>query len=124
MTQRNVLGGELEECGTDPMTGFTRTGCCIAVPEGGSMHTVCTVVTADFLEHQREIGNDLLTPVPAYGFPGLQPGDRWCVVAPRWFASYEAGRAARGGSRGGVFLRGDPWLARRARCAARRRSRG
>ena len=94
MTQRNVLGGELQECGTDPMTGFTRTGCCEAVPEGASLHTVCTVVTADFLEHQREIGNDLVTPLPAYGFPGLRPGDRWCVVAPRWLASHEAGRAA------------------------------
>jgi uncharacterized protein (DUF2237 family) len=94
MTQRNVLGGELQECGTDPVTGYTRTGCCEAVPEGGSLHTVCTVVTADFLEHQREIGNDLLTPMPAYGFPGLHPGDRWCVVAPRWLASHEAGRAA------------------------------
>lgn len=94
MAQRNVLGGELEECGTDPLTGYTRTGWCEAVPEGGSLHTVCTVVTADFLDHQREIGNDLLTPVPAYGFPGLRPGDRWCVVAPRWLTSHEAGRAA------------------------------
>ncbi len=94
MTQRNVLGGELQECGTDPVTGFTRTGWCEAVPAGGNLHTVCTVVTADFLEHQREIGNDLVTPIPAYGFPGLVPGDRWCVVAPRWLASHEAGRAA------------------------------
>lgn len=94
MTQRNVLGGELAECGTDPMTGFTRTGCCEAVPTGGNLHTICTVVTADFLEHQREIGNDLLTPMPQYGFPGLTPGDRWCVVAPRWLQSHQAGRAA------------------------------
>lgn len=94
MTQRNVLGGELDECGTDPMTGFTRTGCCEAVPAGGSLHTICTVVTADFLEHQRDIGNDLLTPRPEWGFPGLRPGDRWCVVAPRWVESMQAGRAA------------------------------
>jgi uncharacterized protein len=94
MVQRNVLGGDLEECGTDPMTGFTRTGCCEAVPAGGSMHTICTVVTADFLEHQREIGNDLITPRPEWGFPGLTPGDRWCVVAPRWAQSAKAGRAA------------------------------
>lgn len=94
MTQRNVLGGELVECGTDPMTGFTRTGCCEAVTAGGSLHTICTVVSADFLEHQQEIGNDLITPRPEWGFHGLQPGDRWCVVAPRWVESMQAGRAA------------------------------
>ncbi len=92
--QRNVLGGVLEECGVDPITGFTRTGCCVAVPEGGNLHTICTVVTADFLAHQREIGNDLVSPVPQYGFRGLLPGDRWCVVAPRWLQSHQAGRAA------------------------------
>jgi uncharacterized protein (DUF2237 family) len=64
------------------------------VPAGGSLHTICTVVTADFLDHQREIGNDLLTPRPEWGFPGLRPGDRWCVVAPRWVESLRAGRAA------------------------------
>lgn len=94
MAQRNVLGGDLDECGTDPLTGFTRTGCCESVPEGGGLHTICTVVTADFLEHQRETGNDLVTPRPEWGFPGLVAGDRWCVVAPRWALSLEAGRAA------------------------------
>lgn len=93
-SQRNVLGGWLEECGTDPITGFTRTGCCEALPTGGRLHTICTTVTADFLAHQQEIGNDLLTPRPEYGFPGLRPGDRWCVVAPRWLQSHQAGRAA------------------------------
>ena len=94
MAQRNVLGGDLDECGRDPVTGFTRTGCCEAVPEGRSLHTICTVVTADFLDHQREIGNDLITPRPEWGFPGLHPGDRWCVVAPRWVESARVGRAA------------------------------
>ena len=94
MPQRNVLGEELEECGRDPVTGFTRSGCCEAVPEGHNLHTICTVVTEDFLAHQREIGNDLVTPRPEWGFPGLRPGDRWCVVAPRWVESARAGRAA------------------------------
>lgn len=94
MAQRNVLGGELQECGTDPVTGFSRTGSCEFVPEGAGMHTICVVVTADFLDHQREIGNDLITPMPMYGFRGLVPGDRWCVVAPRWVQSHDAGRAA------------------------------
>lgn len=94
MAQRNVLGGDLDECGTDPLTGFTRNGCCESVPEGGGLHTICTVVTADFLAHQRETGNDLITARPEWGFPGLVPGDRWCVVAPRWAQSLQAGRAA------------------------------
>lgn len=91
---RNVLGGVLEECGVDPLTGFTRTGCCEVTPEDVGNHSVCVVVTADFLAHQREIGNDLMTPYPQYRFPGLVPGDRWCVVALRWMQSYAAGRAA------------------------------
>jgi uncharacterized protein (DUF2237 family) len=90
----NVLGGELEPCGTDPMTGFFRDGCCSTVPEDLGSHTICAVVTADFLAHQREVGNDLSTPMPDYRFPGLQPGDRWCVVAARWWQAYEAGVAA------------------------------
>lgn len=93
-TERNVLGGELEPCGTDPMTGFYRDGCCASGPQDLGSHTVCTVVTEDFLEHQRQVGNDLATPQPAYRFPGLQPGDRWCVVAARWLQAYRAGRAA------------------------------
>jgi uncharacterized protein len=89
----NVIGGELEPCGTDPVTGFYRDGCCTTGPEDLGSHTVCAVVTAQFLEHQREVGNDLSTPIPAYGFAGLEPGDRWCVVAARWLQAYEAGVA-------------------------------
>jgi uncharacterized protein (DUF2237 family) len=90
----NVLGGELEPCGSDPVTGFFRDGCCSTGSEDLGSHTVCAVMTAPFLEHQRAIGNDLITPMPAYEFPGLEPGDRWCVVAVRWFEAYEAGVAA------------------------------
>ncbi|GAA1172185.1 DUF2237 domain-containing protein [Ornithinimicrobium humiphilum] len=91
---RNVLGGALEECGTDPVTGFTRTGRCEVTPEDVGVHGVCSVMTADFLEHQRQLGNDLVTPRPEWGFPGLRPGDRWCVVAARWLQSARAGLAA------------------------------
>jgi uncharacterized protein (DUF2237 family) len=89
----NVIGGELEPCGTDPVTGFYRDGCCTSGPEDLGSHTVCAVMTAEFLEHQRDVGNDLSTPIPAYEFPGLEPGDRWCVVAARWLQAYEAGVA-------------------------------
>jgi uncharacterized protein len=92
--ERNVLGGELEPCGTDPVTGFFRDGCCSTGPEDLGSHTVCAVVTAEFLSHQRRVGNDLTTPRPEYRFPGLRPGDRWCVVASRWLQAYEAGVAA------------------------------
>jgi uncharacterized protein len=92
--QRNVLGGPLEPCGTDPVTGFWRDGCCSAGPEDPGSHTVCAVVSADFLALQRRLGNDLSTPRPEYGFPGLRPGDRWCVVAVRWLQAYQAGAAA------------------------------
>jgi uncharacterized protein len=92
--ERNVLGGELEECGTDPVTGFYRDGCCSSGPEDMGSHTVCAVVTQEFLSHQQSVGNDLVSPVPAYGFPGLRPGDRWCVVALRWLQALEAGVAA------------------------------
>jgi uncharacterized protein len=91
---KNVLGGVLEPCGTDPVTGFYRDGSCVSGPEDLGSHTICSVVTTEFLAYQREIGNDLSTPIPAYGFPGLEPGDRWCVVAARWWAAYEAGVAA------------------------------
>jgi uncharacterized protein len=91
---RNVLGGELEPCGTDPVTGFFRDGCCTTGPEDLGSHTICTVVTTEFLAHQRAVGNDLSTPLPAYQFPGLEPGDRWCVVAGRWWQAYQAGVAA------------------------------
>ena len=91
---RNVLGGALEVCGVDPVTGFTRTGSCTTGPEDLGSHTVCAVMTKDFLAHQQLVGNDLTTPRPQYGFPGLVPGDRWCVVAVRWRTAYEAGIAA------------------------------
>ena len=94
MTDRNVLGGELEACSVDPLTGFYRDGCCTSGPEDIGSHTVCTVVTREFLEHQRSVGNDLMTAMPSYGFPGLNPGERWCVVAARWLQSYQAGVAA------------------------------
>jgi len=91
VSARNVLGGELEPCGTDPVTGFYRDGCCHTGPEDLGSHTICAVVTAEFLEHQRSIGNDLTTPIPHFRFPGLKPGDRWCVTARNWLAAYEAG---------------------------------
>ena len=94
MTERNVLGAELQPCGTDPVTGFFRGGCCRTGPEDLGSHTICAVVTAEFLQHQRGIGNDLSTPMPAYGFPGLVPGDRWCVTAVNWARAYRAGVAA------------------------------
>jgi uncharacterized protein (DUF2237 family) len=93
MTDRNVLGGELEVCGTDPLTGFFRDGCCATGPEDLGSHTVCAVVTAEFLTQQRAVGNDLVSPRPEYGFGGLTPGDRWCVVAARWLQAYQAGVA-------------------------------
>jgi uncharacterized protein len=91
VTARNVLGGPLEQCGTEPMTGFYRDGCCNSGVEDQGSHTICAVVTGDFLEHQRMIGNDLSTPMPGYGFPGLVPGDRWCVTAANWLRAYEDG---------------------------------
>ena len=90
----NVLGEPLEECGTDPVTGFYRDGCCTSGPEDLGSHTVCAVMTAEFLTHQTSVGNDLVTPRPEFGFPGLAPGDRWCVVAVRWLQAYHAGAAA------------------------------
>lgn len=92
-SERNVLGGELQTCGTDPLTGFYRDGCCTSGPSE-AVHLICVVATAEFLAHQRRVGNDLSTPAPAYGFPGLHPGDRWCVVAPRWVQAYADGAAA------------------------------
>jgi uncharacterized protein len=92
--ERNVLGGELETCGTDPVTGFYRDGCCNTGPEDLGSHTVCAVVSAEFLTHQKEVGNDLSSPRPEFGFSGLQPGDRWCVCAARWQQAYDDGAAA------------------------------
>ncbi|HEX5266825.1 MAG TPA: DUF2237 domain-containing protein [Acidimicrobiales bacterium] len=94
MSERNVLGTPLEPCGTDPLTGFFRDGCCNTGPEDFGSHTICAVVTAEFLEHQRGIGNDLVTPMPHYRFPGLVPGDRWCVTAANWLRAHEDGAAA------------------------------
>jgi uncharacterized protein len=94
VTERNVLGDDLEPCGTDPLTGFYRDGSCRTGPEDLGSHTICAVMTPEFLDHQRGIGNDLVTPVPAYRFPGLRPGDRWCVTATNWLRAQEDGVAA------------------------------
>ena len=90
---RNVMGGILAPCSTTPLTGFYRDGCCNTGPEDLGMHVVCARVTRAFLEFAREQGNDLVTPVPEYGFPGLKSGDRWCVCAATWRQAYEAGVA-------------------------------
>lgn len=90
----NVLGADLEPCGTDPVTGFFRDGCCSTGPEDLGSHTICAVVSAEFLEHQRAIGNDLMTPMPQYRFAGLVPGDRWCVTAVNWLRAHHDGAAA------------------------------
>ena len=92
---RNVLGGELIACSNQPLTGFFRNGCCETSAEDVGMHTVCAVMTAEFLSFSRAAGNDLSTPHPEFGFPGLQPGNRWCLCAPRWQQALEAGRAPR-----------------------------
>ena len=89
----NVLGGELEPCGLDPVTGFFRNGCCETAAEDTGMHTVCAVMTADFLAFSAAQGNDLSTPRPEFAFPGLKPGDRWCLCAPRWKEALDAGAA-------------------------------
>jgi uncharacterized protein (DUF2237 family) len=94
MADRNVLGGSLDECGTDPLTGFYRDGCCTTGEEDVGRHTICAVVTAEFLDHQRSIGNDLRTPAPYFRFPGLVPGDRWCVTAANWLRAHQDGKAA------------------------------
>jgi uncharacterized protein len=92
--ERNVLGGALEPCGIDPLTGFFRDGRCATGPEDLGSHTICAVVTAEFLEHQLSIGNDLISPLPRFRFPGLTPGDRWCVTAANWLHAHEDGCAA------------------------------
>lgn len=93
MAARNVLGGELESCSTDPMTGFFRDGCCNTGREDAGLHLVCAEMTEDFLTFSKRRGNDLSTPVPQYEFPGLEAGDRWCLCVLRWKEAYEAGMA-------------------------------
>ncbi len=93
-SDRNVLGGPLQECGTDPLTGFFRDGCCRTGAGDLGSHTICAVMSAEFLAHQQSIGNDLVTPVPAFRFSGLVPGDRWCVTARNWLRAHLDGAAA------------------------------
>ena len=94
MTELNVLGGPLEPCGTDPVTGFYRDGNCSCGPDDRGLHAVCAVMTPEFLAQQQRVGNDLVTPRPEWGFPGLAPGDRWCGVAARWLQAHQDGAAA------------------------------
>jgi uncharacterized protein (DUF2237 family) len=89
----NIVGGELLPCSTSPLTGFYRNGCCSTGTEDVGSHTVCVVVTAEFLEFSKSAGNDLSTPRPEWGFAGLSPGDRWCLCASRWLEAHAAGRA-------------------------------
>ena len=91
----NVLGGALQPCSLDPVTGFYRDGCCNTGREDLGLHTVCVVMTAEFLAFSKAQGNDLSTPMPQYGFAGLKPGDRWCLCAPRWQEAFAAGMAPR-----------------------------
>ena len=92
--QKNVLGGPLKPCSNDPMTGFFRDGSCRTCAEDVGLHTVCVEMTADFLDFSKRSGNDLSTPRPQWEFPGLKPGDRWCVCALRWLEAVEAGHPA------------------------------
>jgi uncharacterized protein len=92
--ERNVLGGPLESCGTEPLTGFYRDGCCRTGPGDLGRHTICAVVSAEFLEYQKSVGNDLSSPVPEYDFPGLAPGDRWCVTTHAWLRAHQEGVGA------------------------------
>ena len=92
---KNVLGTELKRCGTEPMTGFFRDGCCNTSGDDHGVHTVCAEVTEEFLHFSKEAGNDLSTPRPEFAFPGLRPGDRWCLCAARWAEAAEAGKAPR-----------------------------
>jgi hypothetical protein len=92
---RNVFGGQLETCWLKPMTGFFRNGCCDTSPQDVGSHTVCVVVTDEFLKFSKARGNDLSTSMPDYGFPGLKSGERWCLCAPRWQEALEAGQAPR-----------------------------
>lgn len=91
----NVLGGALEPCSTAPLTGFYRNGCCDTGPEDAGSHTVCVLMTEEFLTFSRSRGNDLSTPRPEFGFDGLKPGDRWCLCAARWLEAHREGAAPR-----------------------------
>lgn len=91
--QSNVYGDPLITCSTAPMTGWFRNGCCETDGSDSGVHTVCAVMTAEFLEFSKSVGNDLSTPMPQYGFAGLQPGDQWCLCAARWQEAFEAGKA-------------------------------
>jgi hypothetical protein len=93
--QRNVLGEPIVPCSVDPLTGFYRDGCCNTGPEDRGSHTICAVMTAEFLSFSAARGNDLSTPMPAFGFKGLAPGDQWCLCAARWLEAFEAGAAPR-----------------------------
>lgn len=93
ISQSNVLGTPLQPCSMDPMTGFYRNGHCCTGPGDTGLHTVCTVVTDEFLEFSRQRGNDLSTPIPAYEFPGLNEGDKWCLCVTRWVEAFKAGKA-------------------------------
>jgi uncharacterized protein (DUF2237 family) len=93
--QRNVFGETIATCSNRPLTGFYRTGCCHTGPEDIGVHTVCVEMTAEFLAFSKARGNDLSTPQPEFGFPGLQPGDRWCLCAARWKEAFDAGMAPR-----------------------------
>ncbi|KKB09899.1 DUF2237 family protein [Devosia chinhatensis] len=97
--ERNVLGETLQPCSNDPLTGFFRTGYCAAGPESAAVHLVCIAASDDFLAYSASVGNDLSTPRPEFGFPGLVAGNRWCLVAARWLQAHEAGKAPR------VYLR-------------------
>ena len=90
---KNVLGGDLAVCSTAPRTGFFRDGCCNTGPEDFGLHVVCAQMTAEFLVYSKAQGNDLSTPAPDFGFPGLKPGDRWCLCAGRWREAFDAGVA-------------------------------
>ncbi len=94
MDEKNVLGGPLSGCSSDPVTGWFRSGDCRTGPDDVGSHTICAVLTAEFLDHQFRIGNDLVTARPEFGFPGLHPGDRWCVTARNWLRAERDGAAA------------------------------
>jgi len=93
--QKNVFGEPIASCSDAPVTGFYRNGCCDTGPEDVGSHTVCAIMTDEFLAYTKSVGNDLSTPIPAYGFPGLKAGDRWCLCAARWKQAFDAGAAPR-----------------------------